>query len=64
MLTEQISCEYNQIIDIISVINANVEENVPCTVDSLLPVIEELPYQCKLDGKAFSEKVYKRYNVF
>ena len=64
MPTEQISCGYNQIIDIISVINANVEEDVPCTVDSLLPVIEELPTGCKLDGKAFGVKVYKRYNLF
>ena len=60
MSTEQISCGYNQIMDIISATIAYVEEEVICSADSLmiLKIMQGLPRQCKVSTKDSAANVY------
>ena len=60
MPTEEISCGYNQIIDILSATIAYVKEEVTCSVNSLLPVIQRLPSGCKSSKKASVANIYIR----
>ena len=58
MPAEEISCGYNQIIDILSATVSYVEEEFTCSVDSLLPVIQRLPSQCKSSTTASVANIY------